>query len=189
MKHLRPHVHGRRPRSRPANGSSRCAGCLFTSDLSVKRVPCSSATPASTRSGFSSSAASIYHIRHPDRRLEAEPGDGGPVPGHVRGPRAGHDPDGGGGRPARGRRDRRRPPRHRPLRVGREHRRVHRHRHGGEAPGGGSCTGRRTGARLHQRPLGQDFWTLLNTGGTRPGGHGDGELRLPRRPPGDGSRR
>ena len=30
---------------------------------------------------------------------------------------------------------------------------------------------------------GQDFWTLLRTG-HRPVGHGDGQLRLPRRPPG-----
>ena len=35
---------------------------------------------------------------------------------------------------------------------------------------------------------GQDFWTLLRTG-HRPGRAGDGQLRLPRRPPGDAPER
>ncbi len=72
--------------------------------------------------------------RLPAIELEAVNGDGRPLPGDVRGPRARDDAHGRRSRPARRRRRRRRPPRRRPLRVGTEPRRVHRHRHRRQTP-------------------------------------------------------
>ena len=101
--------------------------------------------------------------RLPAIELEAVTGDGRSHAGDVRRARAGDDPDGGGGRPARRGRRRRRAPRGRPLRVGRAPGRVHRDRHGGQAPRG------RDAPRPERPPFtsdlsGQDFWTLLPAG-------------------------
>ena len=72
---------------------------LFTSDLSVNEfllVKEAGFHPARSGDG----QLDLPH-RHPDPALEPEPGARQADPGHVQRPRAGHDPDGGGGRRAR----------------------------------------------------------------------------------------
>ena len=118
---------------------------LFTSDLSVNEYLCVE------KAGFEpvGPGRRLEHLPHrlSAVELEGEPGDGRPHPGDVLRARAGDDADGGGGRSARRRRHRRGPPRHRALRVGRGHGRVHRDRHRDQAQGRQGPPRARTAAR------------------------------------------
>ena len=71
------------------------AGSIFTSDLSVNEFLL--VREAGFRPLGLVLGTSIYHVGSADRPLGQEPGAGRAVPGHVPRPRAGHDPDGGGG--------------------------------------------------------------------------------------------
>ena len=91
--------------------------------------------------------------RPADPEVGREPGADQADRGHVHGPRAGHEPHGGGGRGARGRRRGRRAPRRQLLRVGQRLGRVHRLRHGGQGRGR-DVVPQRAGQALHLGPLG-----------------------------------
>ena len=86
------------------------------------------------------------------------------------------------------RRRRRRAARHRALRLGRRPGRVHRRRNRGQA---------RASGELHRAPNGRPFTSDMIGSGLRdaaarrlpPDRAGDGQLRLPRRPPGDAASR
>ena len=117
---------------------------LFTSDLSVAEfllVKEAGFDPLGLVVG-----SSIFHIGFQQSSWK-ERGDEGALGGDVHRPRAGDDPHGGGGRPARRGRHRRRAAGHRALRVGRGHGGVHRHRHRDQAPRAATCTARPTAGR------------------------------------------
>ncbi len=107
---------------------------LFTSDLSVAEfllVKEAGFDPLGLVVG-----SSIYHIGFQQSSWKVSEEMTRALGGDVRRARAGHDPHGGGGRPARRGRDRRRPPGGRPLRVGPGHGGVPRHRHRDPPPRG-----------------------------------------------------
>src|SRR5947207_7431372 len=81
--HVRPHIYGRRPR--PGKGTDRTDAPGAVHERPVgQRVP--ARPPGRLRPARPGRRELDLPHRHPDRRLEAEPGDGRPVPGHVRRP-------------------------------------------------------------------------------------------------------
>ena len=118
--------------------------------------------------------------RHPDPEVGTEPGAHQADRRHVRGPGAGHEPHGGGGGRARGRRGGRGAARRQLLRVGQGRRRVHRRGHRGQG-GERGVPPQQAREAVHLRPLGPG---LLDADADRlpPPGPGHGHLRLPHRP-------
>ena len=141
---LRPDLARRRPR-----GCARPPGPEQGRPLHVR--PLGARVPAREAGGVRPGRPRRGELDLPHRvsavELEPEPGDGRPHAGDVPRPRARHDPHGGGGRPARRGRHRRRAARRRPVRVGLGSGRVHRDRDGGQAPRRRAPPRARTGAR------------------------------------------
>ena len=151
---------------------------LFTSDLSVNEfllVKQAGFEPLGLVVG-----SSIYHIGHSGPGWKRSQEMTVLSQAMYERSTAGDDAHGGGGRPARRRRRGGRAPGYRPLRVGSGHGRVHRDRHRGQARRRRLHRGAQR-PPLHERSLGPG---LLDAAahGPPPGGHGHGQLRLPRRP-------
>ncbi len=131
---------------------------LYTSDLSVNERHRSGIRPGRTRRR----QLDLPH-RDSGRRPDHQPGARHALAGDVQRAASRDDADGGGGRSARGGRDRRSAPGHRALRMGTEHGRVHRDRHPVKHRDG--VLHRAPNGRPFQSDLsGQEFWTLLRTG-------------------------